>query len=155
MQTIAVLVIGLIIGALVIYGLVTGFRGQIPGTDVQLPEVSQTPAEPGQTIPQAEEDLQRRLFEEGVTTTATVDQVYPGIGFILEDVSGERLFVHWAGTAPQEGGEISVRGTVSRLTGQEEFRNDPQFTSELDNFLQDQTIYIEAQTVSPSQTPTP
>lgn len=60
------------------------------------------------------------------------------------------MFVRWTGDEPEIDQPVSLLGTVSRISGQEEFRQDDEFTQKLEDFLQDQRIFIEAREVNPA-----
>lgn len=157
LKNIAIFLIGGVVGAAVLYGIATGvvsqFRGENGTPPVSPTPQSQNPQETPEVVQRFNRDqiekLRSQLFEEGIEITAKVDKVFPDTGFIIEDNAGVKLFARWKETAPSEGQSISIKGTIKRFSNETEgFKNEPGFTGELENFLKDQTIFIETQEVN-------
>lgn len=156
-----------VIGLVALYSLIFGW--QLPPT-FQSPSPQQleqvegpTPTPAGRTRELTEEERQRlervrtQLFQEGFTASATVETVFPGQGFILQDREGTRVFVRWEGAAPLEGEDVSVQGTVKRfeINTLEELGGRENLLPELVSFLESQRIFIEATSVTPQEVTAP
>lgn len=146
------LIVGVIIGALGVYTLAPGLQTQLRTAQSGQPPLAQVPSQnpPGTSSAQQNLDqLRSQLYQQGMTVQATVDSVFPGVGFIVKDDAGERLFVRWDQNMPTAGQAVDVKGTVQRISGQEDFRSNPGFSQDLSSFLNGQTIYIQGQEVTP------
>lgn len=122
---------------------------QVPSTDVQSPQVTQPLTQ--KEVERRLTDLRQRLFEEGFTAVAKIENIYLGTGFTVMDEFGTRIFIHWTQDGGLERGkEVSVRGVAMRLTPEElsRLRSESGFTPELESFLQTQRVFIEAQQVT-------
>lgn len=148
-RIIIITILILIVGGVLVYFLSakngrTPFLGEQPGPTTNTGQPSD------QRVPEEQiERLRTRLFEEGVDVVATVETVYPGIGFIMRDDRGGRVFVHSSGDLPSQGQNVTVKGIVKRVNEEnlQQLRTEEGFTSELGDFLGNQRIYLEAQSV--------
>lgn len=125
---------------------------QPPSPAPTVPEINSLSEQPATQLD--EETLNRlrtRLFEEGVTVSAKVVRVLSGSGFIVSDDKGNSLFVHWRGDPPLQDQMVSVMGVVVRISDDEiaGLREDPAFTTEVENALRSQPFFIEAEEITP------
>lgn len=164
LKSILILIIGLIAGI----GIVTGVSvfvfhnmfwqgAKIPQTQqiAQLPSSmppTPTPAISPQSMTQQYNEkvnnLKNQLYQQGINITSKVFQVYPAIGFILQDTTGTKMFAYWTQTQPQVGQNVTVLGTIARLSDSlTTLKNTTGYTTDLDTFLKNQTIFIEVKEI--------
>lgn len=163
LKNIIILVVGLIAGATIFYGLAGGtdlmmwFKApQTQEASFSTPSFPQsTPQTPQATAPDEQalkdnlEKLRSRLYQEGVTISAVVDEVFPGKGFIVKDDEEVRLFVYWTQVPPAIGEKVTLKGTIGRVIEQdEEFKQNVASPAELAQFLKGQQIFIQAREVN-------
>lgn len=158
-STIFAFIIGVLAGGTLLYAILLGTNQVNPEGVKEIvqspfPQIGGSP-QPTSRIAQESrkeqlERLRERLFEEGINVNARVDNTFPGMGFIMVDGQGTRLFVRWEGLQlPERGQAVSVKGTVARLSNKfAQLKSDPDMTPELEGFLNDQSIFVEAQEVS-------
>lgn len=169
-KTILLFIIGLILGSGIILGIAVTFYGfKVPSIQKSLLSMSTTPQTTTETptptgevkpSPQAGKmdeqtlrenlnKLQKQIYTEGITVNATVDQVFPGKGFIAKDESGVKLFVHWTKIPPTVDQKVTFKGTLKRLAEQNSsFQQEVSSPQALVDFLKDQKLFIEAQEVT-------
>lgn len=95
------------------------------------------------------EKLRSRLYQEGIIISATVDEIFPGKGFIVKDDEETRLFVYWTQTPPTIGEKVTLKGTIGRVLDQnDEFKQNVASPTELAQFLKGQQIFIQAREVN-------
>lgn len=120
------------------------------------PSISSKQSNPPQNqLNQQQMDKLRQQFQQqgGLPLTASVEKVYPGIGFIMKDATGNRIFVHWTKAEPKNGEQVTVIGKPSPASNAvNALQNQSGDTQELKNFLQNQQFYVEATTVAPAST---
>ncbi|RJQ38793.1 hypothetical protein C4559_00430 [Candidatus Microgenomates bacterium] len=158
LKTLIILIVGITAGALILYGVANRTQQGTKITKVINPSsTNNSQTTPSVTLTEEEKlkKLRTQLYEQGITVTAKADKVYPGTGFILVDPANTRLFVHFPKVNVQQGQSVLVDGTIKRISGQENFRKESGFTPELNDFLKNQEIYIEAKDVKVSTSPTP
>lgn len=168
LKDITLFISGGVVFGVIIFSVFFIFRDKIVNTylldnsqkqALQSPQPQITAAQPAPEPSQKVEDIGKKtvenlrssLYQEGITISAKVDKIYPGKGFIVVDDVGTKLYTKWAGTEPSKGGRISIKGTVQRLANnQDSLKDDLSSTPELEKFLKDQQIFIEAKAVTSS-----
>lgn len=154
-----ILIIGIIIG-LAIIPAVNYVQGPSSTSLAQNQNTTMTPTTTGDPSPtlnptekqQELNKLRNRLYQEGVTVKASVEKVYPGIGFIATDNAGTRVFVHWTKGGVNEGENVVVNGPIKQISQNiDQLRKESGYTSDLNNFLSGQQIYLEAKSVTPEK----
>ncbi|OGH12033.1 MAG: hypothetical protein A2857_03480 [Candidatus Levybacteria bacterium RIFCSPHIGHO2_01_FULL_36_15] len=169
LKTFLFILIGIVIGAGILYGVVFGLKIKLPSSTstapsspppLQATRVSPTvsPTPTPESSKENVDKLKTQLYQEGITISSKVNSVYPGIGFVLSDPTGVKLFTHWTGNSPIVGQTIALKGTIKKVSENiDNLKKEQGYTQTLDNFLKDQSIYIEASSltnspqVSPSQ----
>lgn len=156
---IVIVIVGIIIGGGIYYALTTGFNNPFtPQAIVQAPLTSTpTPRPPEDTKLQDEAKkreellgrLRTRFFEEGISVSANVVDVFDGVGFTITDDEGTTLFIEWDKTLPKEGEKVVVKGTVKKVSEElPALKRKPGFTPELESFLKTKNIFIKATDVT-------
>lgn len=149
-------IVGIIIGGGATFGVISISGNKVakvnapPQIAKSVPSTSPLPSQETQ-MQQNLEKLRSELYQQGITVSAKVDKVYQGVGFILLDNTGVRLFVHWTKDNVTQGQTVSAKGTIKQLsTSWDEIKKDPGYNQDLDTFLKEQKIFIEAQNITSS-----
>lgn len=163
-KIIGILIIGIISGAIITTGVSAfifhNLFWQSTKTQEQSTQIAQAPGvkPPTPTTPPVQnttqqynekvDNLKNRLYQQGLNITSKVFQNYPGIGFILQDSTGTKLFAYWTGTSPQVGQNVSVLGTIGKVTDDlSKIKTSSGYTQDLDTFLKNQTVYIQVKEI--------
>lgn len=154
--------LGIIVGAGGLYGFAAYRTHQILSSQKPVINTQQPSTQPqGQSsstdVQNNANQVQQRLFQQGISLTDTVDTVYAGAGFIIKDSTGTKMFVLWKGNAPTTGEQVKVEGPLANAREDlSSLQSLSGFTSDLGSFLQSQPVYLKATQVTPmSATPTP
>lgn len=156
---------GILAGILVIIVAVVGVNQFKNGNLFNLPKVGPESSPQATTTPldgreennnqelkEQTEQFRQKLFEEGITINATVDRVFPGIGFIISNDEDKRFFVHWTSTpAPTKNQTVVIKGTVARVSEKIiglRSQHGGALPSDLEDFFANKSIFIEAKQVS-------